>query len=80
MEENVVLPQKSYSWLTKAAMLVLTGFACTQSSSARAVRSEFELASIMPANSGESLAIMRPPAGGGLTATNANPLILTALA
>jgi hypothetical protein len=60
----VVLPQKSYSWLTAPAILVLAGFACAQAS---AVRPQFEVASIKPNTSGGGLAIMRPPAGGGFT-------------
>jgi hypothetical protein len=69
----VVLPQKSYSWLTAVAMLVPTGFACTQSSAAPAVRPEFEAALIQPDTLRGGLSIMRPPAGGGFTATNVNP-------
>jgi uncharacterized protein (TIGR03435 family) len=74
--------QQPYPYLATSAVLVLTGLAVLPQTSAQspAARPEFEVASIKPNTSGANLVMIRPPAGGRFTATNARLKMLIGLA
>jgi len=71
-----------YPRFAASIALVLTGFAVVRQSRAQtaATRPEFEVASVKPNTSGNNMVMIRPPAGGRFTATNARLKMLIGLA
>jgi len=77
----VTFAHMSYPYFA-AAILVLTGLSTLPQSKAQApaTRQEFEVASVKPNTSGNNMVMIRPPAGGRFTATNARLKMLIGLA
>ena len=74
--------QTPYPHLAVPAILALASLATGPQSKAQppAPRPEFEVASVKPNTSGTNMVMIRPPAGGRFTATNARLKMLIALA